>query len=414
MKKLWKTMTALGCAAVVSAQILPLTAFAIEPAQVHVLALGDEGLASATDTSAAAYVADYLGATLSDYTQTGKKASDLLTEVESDAALQADLVQADVILLSVGVNDLADPILYENADLLDASQYTSLDDMVNALSTSSALLLNDRLAASMPAIVESANQSIEALVQAIYQKNTSADIIIQTVSNPLAVEFTKINASDNRRWAFHQLYEYMEVYLNGGKTTNNAVIAEGVNQKIKSLPHVSVSDFHDAFVGADGEEALGFYLTNISSLDMRFTEIGKLVAAASALDAAGLTVGNGSVLADAYAATGENATLPALRASLDSAIQTAAGNAQTVYALGDVNADAAVTLDDAFLTLQQYAYSAAGGKHILQPAQRRAADADNDGKLSMDDAFLWLQYYSMCAAGQDVDLEAFLVKNGRN
>ena len=100
--------------------------------------------------------------------------------------------------------------------------------------------------------------------------------------------------------------------------------------------------------------------------------------------------------------------------SLDSVIQTAAGNAQTVYALGDVNADAAVTLDDAFLTLQQYAYSAAGGKHILQPAQRRAADADNDGKLSMDDAFLWLQYYSMCAAGQDVDLEAFLVKNGRN
>ena len=77
---------------------------------------------------------------------------------------------------------------------------------------------------------------------------------------------------------------------------------------------------------------------------MRFTEIGKLVAAASALDAAGLTVGNGSVLADAYAATGENATLPALRASLDSVIQTAAGNAQTVYALGDVNADAAVTL----------------------------------------------------------------------
>ena len=281
MKKLWKTMTALGCAAAVSAQILPLTAFAIEPTQVHVLALGDEGLASAADTSAASYVADYLGATLSDYTQTGKKASDLLTEVESDAALQADLVQADVILLSVGVNDLADPILYENADLLDASQYTSLDDMVNALSTSSALLLNDRLAASMPAIVESANQSIEALVQAIYQKNTSADIIIQTVSNPLAVEFTKINASETRRWAFHQLYEYMEVYLNGGKTTNNAVIAEGVNQKIKSLPHVSVSDFHDAFVGADGEEALGFYLTNIASLDMRFTEIGKLVAAAS-------------------------------------------------------------------------------------------------------------------------------------
>ena len=180
MKKLWKTMTALGCAAAVSAQILPLTAFAIEPTQVHVLALGDEGLASAADTSAASYVADYLGATLSDYTQTGKKASDLLTEVESDAALQADLVQADVILLSVGVNDLAAPILYENADLLDASQYTSLDDMVNALSTSSALLLNDRLAASMPAIVESANQSIEALVQAIYQKNTSADIIIQT------------------------------------------------------------------------------------------------------------------------------------------------------------------------------------------------------------------------------------------
>ena len=32
----------------------------------------------------------------------------------------------------------------------------------------------------------------------------------------------------------------------------------------------------------------------------------------------------------------------------------------------------------------------------------------------MDDAFLWLQYYSMCAAGQDVDLEAFLVKSGRN
>ena len=251
-------------------------------------------------------------------------------------------------------------------------------------------------------------------MQAIYQTNTSGYIIIQTVSNPLAVEFTKINASDNRRWAFHQLYEYMEVYLNGGKTTNNAVIAEGVNQKIKSLPHVSVSDFHDAFVGADGEEALGFYLTNIASLDMRFTEIGKLVAAASALDAAGLTVGNGSVLADAYAATGEDATLPALRASLDSVIRTAAGNVQTVYALGDVNADAAVTLDDAFLTLQQYAYSAAGGKHILQPAQRRAADADNDGKLSMDDAFLWLQYYSMCAAGQDVDLEAFLVKNGRN
>lgn len=75
------------------------------------------------------------------------------------------------------------------------------------------------------------------------------------------------------------------------------------------------------------------------------------------------------------------------------------------YTLGDVNQDGVVSVEDARLTLQYYASTAASLDFRLHPqivthnAGVSAADIDGDGVVTVQDATAILSYYAQQAAG---------------
>ena len=412
-----------SCVAVLSAATLMLfgnlPAGAMEasdmlpPTPVQVLALGDDCLAATADGSAADMVADYLGGTAVNLAQVGMKASDLLQNLESDSSLQQEVAQSDVILVSVGVNDVIRPILYENTDILDASKYNTLTEVIGAITESAVMKLDARLSAEMPGVVAQANQTVTAAVDKIYRLNPTANIVVQTVPNPLALNnqvlINKFGQNSNRPFAVNQLRDKITTYLCGGDG-----IATGLNQTILSLPHTQTADFYDIFMGAENQESMGYELSCIETLTMEFQPLGQVLQAAAIVNSdQRLEGGDGAVLSNAYDGTGQRSEMAANRPELNQAVETAAGQEKVTYYLGDVDNNGEIQLNDAYLTLMENSRAAVMVDSTLRPAQRRAGDADNDGKMSLQDAYTWLMFSSLSAIDQKPDLQEYLIQNGR-
>lgn len=421
MKHFWKKGIAAVCAAGTALSMMPfsVSALSMMPESVKVLAIGDDCLAQVEGmTSAVEYVADYLGGTWKNCAEIGMKATDLVENLKTDASLQSEIQEADVILVSIGVNDIISPILYGNTDIIDGSQYSTLEALANGMpnDTNKIMELDNRLMKSLPKIVEETNAAISEAVQLIRGKNKSANVVMQTVSNPLAVDFKALTdtVSQNRRAALSTLYTYLDACLQGGTDSSAPIVPVGVNDAIASLSNVAAADFYAPYVGAAGEKALGFYLTNIANLDMTFSAVGQVVIASAAINAdKGLSNGDGSVISAAYDATGERSNLETLRPALDEMMQTASGNIKKAYFQGDLDSNEIINADDAYLTLKEYATVSVGKPSSFTPAQRRAADMDNDGGADADDAYLMLKYYAAYSVGAAIDLETFLQENGR-
>lgn len=424
--KIWTKSLAGVCAAVTAVPVLAMSASAAtyEPVAVtgcKVVALGDDCLAETGDgKSAVSIVADYLGGTAVNYAKVGATSGDLVTAVQSDAALRADVESAEVIMVSVGVNDLIAQVLYENTDLVDLSNCSTLIDVANKLTTDTNKLdaANKKLAVNLPGVVDTIFANIETVVTDLHKLNRTADIVVESVNNPLGVDYNGglPGVSQNRRAVVSYLYTYLDVALEGGVVNNFVLepmtVADGLNKRIANLEDASAADFYASYVGAAGEKAIGFELSNIMNLDMTFTPVGQVALAAAAIQSTEmLSHGNGSVVADAYAATGKSDDMKTLRASLDSMINVAAAHTMPAYYMGDADASGRVDTDDLFLCMYNIALVGAGYDTQLDPVQRKALDADADGKLDSQDMFLWMYYMAQAGAGIDVNLEDYLAQN---
>ena len=426
-QKFFKRGIAAVCAAVTAASGTAVTAFADDAAAVAappvtVVAIGDDCLAETNGTSPANYVAAYLGGTAINDAKIGTTSGQLVNDLSQAQNLQNDVASADVVLVSVGVNDLIEEVLYENTDLVDLSTCKTLKDVANGLSTDATKLAaaNKKLASELPALVETIAANLEVAVSSIQSLNSSADIVVQTVNNPLGVDYNDKKGilegvSDNRRAVIAYLYNYLDVALAGGEITNillepmTIAPENSLNQQIQNIPGVSVADFYVPYVGARGEKAIGFTLSNIFDLNMTFTPVGQVLLAAAAIQSTDkLACGNGGVIATAYASTGKVASLKSLRASADAIITEATKKTAVTYTMGDADANGSITATDVSLLLTCAAQLGAGMGSSLNPLQRKAMDADGSGVLNARDAAVWLSYAAQSGAGLDVDLAEFL------
>lgn len=412
MKQFWKKSVAAVCAAVCTAAVLPLsfmTASAVELKPVQVLALGDDCLAGTDDgASAVEIVADYLGGTAVNHAQVGATSADLLSDLKNDSDIQRDVAQADVVLVSVGVNDLMSAVFYDNPYLTNAASQTTLTGLIQSMPTEKALDVVQHVIRVLPDTVEAINANIQQSITLIRKQNTAANIVVQTVCNPIAIDFDEWDGivSSNRQTATAQLYYYLNACLEGGTYTSDYLadstltISTGVNEAIENLDRASAADFYSPFVGAKGEDGLAFYLTDIANLRMTFTPVGQVVLAAAAIGAdPQLSNGDGSVLTAAYDATGERSNLSGTRATLHNMITAAEANTRTEYALGDVDGNGKIDIQDAYQTLQEYASMSVGYAPDFGPAQRCAADVDGDSSIGIYDAYRILLYYATQSSG---------------
>lgn len=376
-----------------------------------VVALGDDVLCP-TDAnhSAAEMVADYLGGTAVNCAKQGETSEDLIKDLQSDSTVKSAVQKADVVLVSIGTNDIVNPILYDN-DVINAKNYANMEKMAASITTDNVTDLLEVMNDTYPALIQETNDNIDTAIDLIRSMNASCEIVMQDVNNPMGVDYKSLNVSTNRQSAIYNLYKYLGVCLKGGKLPPNEkiTISEGINQHIQTLEDVYVSDFYTPFVGASGEKCIGFYLTNVYTFDMRYTEIGQVCLAASMIECCDhlQADGNGTAIADAYTTSGESENLPTLRASLDTVIQAAESHTAITYKKGDLNADGSVSINDAYEALSEYAKLAAGGKTDFVPNKRVAADLDGDSKISITDASMILQYYSACAAGETRSMQEY-------
>ncbi len=426
MKKLRLQKLLAAVAAMTMIAAVPSGALAADdltPDPVKVVALGDDVLASVDGTTTAAeYVAEYFGGTAVNYACVGETMDDLLSKLETDADMRQDVAQADVILLSIGVNDLVYPIWYGNNAYVDVTQYSTLDEVAQNVPTDLTLLnkADQEICKELPQTAAEIGQKIPEIVRTIRRQNSSANLVVQSVNNPLGIDFPQLNTSQNRRNLVIQLYTYMDACLQGGTVTpsissHGMTVDKGINQYIAEIPGVSVADFYTPYVGAEGEKALGFTFSNIRNLDMTFTPVGQVLLASAAVNSSALLQnGNGSVIAAGYDSTGMASEIASSRASLDAVIKTAGAAVPANYTVCDVNGDSAVDTIDAYIVLNEYASVSAGSGTSMGPVQRNCADADGNGSEDTMDAFYQLLYYASVSAGQDIDLGEFLKQHGRS
>ena len=78
----------------------------------EVVALGDDCLAEVSGSeSAVSYMADYLGGNVVNYAAVGTTSGKLVSDLQSNQNMKRDVQTADVVMISVGVNDFIEEVL---------------------------------------------------------------------------------------------------------------------------------------------------------------------------------------------------------------------------------------------------------------------------------------------------------------
>ncbi len=302
--------------------------------QLTVLALGDETMSAETsDRSAAELLGDYLQGTAKSDAESGLTTEALVAQLENDSTIQQDVREADIILVSVGMHDLMNAVFYENPYYPDASNCTTFLSLMRSADVDSAISLVDYVIDTLDDAVAEMEENLTASAACIQELNPDATVVYYTIQNPIAVDMNVLEdkgLSSNRIVAAQELRNFLHICLTGGTYTSpyyaakTLDISTGINATIASLNGCAVADIYDGFYGASGEISLGFYLTNLENLDMTFTALGQvLLASAAIVSDSTLLCGEGSIITDAYDATGLRAEFSELRASLDTIIQLA-------------------------------------------------------------------------------------------
>ena len=338
--------------------------------------------------SYAELVSSYYNAELVNLAEDGATTANLLTKL-SDASVQQTVAGADVILVTIGGNDIMQPVL--NNDYINTSQYDTMIELINGMSDQGLMLqtaLNVYLSRTMPDVIAECNSNIEQIAAQLRSLNGNAEIVFQTVYNPMDLDAD--NTALATSGSMELLSTYVTNYLEGME--NNILYETGINETIRGLQGVTVVDSYQALFDH------AYYYTGISAVDVHPNSIGHLVIAESmiaAMQRAEDGKENGTLMRAAYTGSGAEQTLSGVNAALNESIL----GSVLKNSYGDVDANGTVDLADASAALGLYASEAAGSEPSVTGVNAQAADGNQDGKIDLADASDMLGYYAANAAG---------------
>ncbi len=370
---------------------------------MKIVVLGDSISTGYTmDSTLTGSYADMLGcyynADVTSFAQDGFTSGDLLAQL-SDSAVLSAVAEADVVLVTIGGNDILQPVLKN--DIIDASQYSTMIDLIRSLGGGSDMTLvtsmNIYLNKNMPTAINQFRQNIVQIAD-ILKSSANGEIVFQTVYNPMDVD------ADNTPLAtsgsMEMLSSYVNKFLEG--IPNNTVYVEGqcVNGAIRDLTDVTVIDTYDLLFDH------GYYYTRIYNVDIHPNNRGHLIMAEAIIRALNLPE-TGSENAHAMRAaytytestdkTTANATLGNVNADFNATIVDRILNKNYVY--GDVDANGLVDIADAAAALNIYSSVAANVTPNVAEINIASADGNRDGVTDIVDASSMLLYYASRAAG---------------
>lgn len=343
-------------------------------------------------------VSSYYGADLVNFAQDGLTSAGLLAQL-SDPNVQSELASADVVLVTIGGNDIMVPVL--NNEFIDAQSYSTMSELIAAMrqKNDSDPLFMIRMQrylngttdnkGVMPLAVEACNanvQQITAQISAI----TDARVVFQTVYNPmdLSDDDTSLAASGS----MITLCANVRGYLEGKPDSDLYPEDAGINDIIRGLQGASVADTFTNFAGHS------YFYTHINDVDVHPNSKGHLAIAESIIELLDLPETgreNGTLMRRAYTYSGAEGTLAAVNSSIDAGIMSRV----LKNSYGDIDANGEVDISDATAALDIYASIGAGNTPGITGVNALAADVNGDGTVDTADATEMLGYYAAKAAG---------------
>lgn len=328
----------------------------------QVLVLGDSistgyGLADASQ-SYVSLLEQSMNQKVTNLAQDGMTTAELLQLLQTDATLQGAVASADVILVSIGANDVLQPIL--DNDVVSIKDYSTITELAAAVKANQ-LAFQRYLMKNIPPAVATANENINNIILQLQSTNSNAKLAFQTIYDPASIEDDETGLSSSaistlNLFSSGLVYQFLEGSLNG-----NTLVPVGLNENIRdqaAAGSIYAADIYTAFKGH------AWTYTNISNADVHPNAAGHAVIAEM-------------LLASGY--------LPTVT--------------EPVYKLGDVDGDGKVAVEDAVAALTEYARVSAALGEQFTPAQKAAADIDGDGIISVEDAVRILSYYAKQSAG---------------
>lgn len=360
-----KTGKAIAAAAMltIAAMTMPMQTVSAEDivdAPYNVVVLGDSiSTGYGLEDSSKSYVSvleHHMNQKVTNLAKDGTTSSELLQSLQGDSTMQSAVAGADIIVVTIGANDILQPVL--NNDVVKVDDYDNVYDLANAIKDNQ-IAFQKYLRATMPTAVANANTNIDNIILQLKSTNDHAKLIFQTVYDPLSVDQDDTGLSANAlsmlsAFSNGQMYQYLNGSANGG-----TYIPVGLNQNLQTHAQngeIYLADVYSAFLHH------AWTNVNIANADVHPTATGHAAIANLLI---------------------ESGYFPSV-ANID----------------GDIDGDEKIDVSDAVAVLTEYARIAAGNEAQFNPAQKKSADVNGDGMLDVSDAVGILIYYAKQASGQ--------------
>lgn len=297
------------------------------------------------------------GKTITDETNSSYKTADVLELVKTDK-LKEEISQNDIIIISVGSNDIIEPVL-ETVSKMGCKTLSEAAEKIS-VSSDEVKALYENLTSEKIDIED----GIEEIYETVKTANPNARIVVQNIYNPLDINVQKLT-----------------VKLSTMKVTLESDVLKEINEVIADLDGAYVADISTKFSGnAD------FY-TNCENLDAMPVQAGHIAIAAEIFDILGIKDKSDS-MSDAIDNLPDDTKKTYIKDHTDDFKKTI--NYSTSQ-IGDVNNDGAVDSKDAVRILVYYANTLAGKEDTIDST---ASDLNFDGSCDSNDAVLVLRFYA--------------------
>ena len=360
-----KTGKAIAAAAMltIAAMTMPMQTVSAEDIvddPYNVVVLGDSiSTGYGLEDSSKSYVSvleHHMNQKVTNLAKDGTTSSELLQSLQGDSTMQSAVAGADIIVVTIGANDILQPVL--NNDVVKVDDYDNVYDLANAIKDNQ-IAFQKYLRANMPTAVANANTNIDSIILQLKSTNDHAKLVFQTVYDPLSVDQDDTGLSSNAlsmlsTFSNGQMYQYLNGSANGG-----TYIPVGLNQNLQTHAQngeIYLADVYNIFLHH------AWTNVNIANADVHPTATGHAAIANLLIDSG-------------YFPTVTNTA-------------------------GDIDGDGNVAFADAVAVLTEYARVAAGNEAQFNPAQKKSADVNGDGMIDVSDAVGILVYYAKQAAGQ--------------
>ena len=198
-----KTGKAIAAAAMltIAAMTMPMQTVSAEDivdAPYNVVVLGDSiSTGYGLEDSSKSYVSvleHHMNQKVTNLAKDGTTSSELLQSLQGDSTMQSAVAGADIIVVTIGANDILQPVL--NNDVVKVDDYDNVYDLANAIKDNQ-IAFQKYLRATMPTAVANANTNIDNIILQLKSTNDHAKLIFQTVYDPLSVDQDDTGLSAN-------------------------------------------------------------------------------------------------------------------------------------------------------------------------------------------------------------------------